>query len=103
LERFKPEGQQLTTAQAAADQHGEHGMIASFTNGHEVALSEQTTALIGGEPVAQPHAQAANAFHAPNAGGEFRTEEAGVSGLVRDTPDGGQPEVDRRGRVVTLL
>ena len=28
LERFQPEGQQLTTAQAAADQHGEHGMIA---------------------------------------------------------------------------
>src|SRR5918999_904525 len=54
LERFEPEGQQLTTAQAAADQHGEHGMVASFTNGHEVALSEQTTALIGGEPVAQP-------------------------------------------------
>src|SRR5262245_56824535 len=78
-------------------------MIASFTNGHEVALSEQTTALIGSKPVAQPHAQAANAFHAPNAGGQFRTEEAGVSGFVRDTPNGGQPEVDRRGRVVTPL
>jgi len=40
LERLELEGQQLTPAQAAADQHGEHGMIASFTNGHEVTLSE---------------------------------------------------------------
>ena len=103
LERFEPESQQFTTAQAAADQHGEHGMIASFTNGHEVALSEQTTALIGSEPVAQPRAQAANAFHAPNAGGEFGTEEARISRLIRDTPDGSQPQIDRCGRVVTLL
>ena len=40
LERLQPEGQQLTTSQAATDQHGEHGMIATFPNGHEVALSE---------------------------------------------------------------
>jgi hypothetical protein len=40
LERLEPEGQQLTTAQAAANQHGEHGMIATFPNGHEVAVSE---------------------------------------------------------------
>jgi len=47
--------------------------------------------LIGGEPVAQANAQAPNAFHSPDAGGEFGAEEAGVSRLVRDTPDGGQP------------
>jgi hypothetical protein len=59
--------------------------------------------LIGGEPIAQADAKTPNTFHAPNACGEFGAEKAGISGLVGDTPDGGQPQVDRRGRVVTLL
>jgi hypothetical protein len=33
-------------------------------------------------------------FTRRNAGGEFRTEETGISGLVRDTPNRSQPEVD---------
>jgi hypothetical protein len=60
-------------------------------------------ALIGGEPIAQADAKTPNAFHAPNARGEFGAEKAGISGLVGDTPDGGEPQVDRRRRVVTLL
>jgi hypothetical protein len=44
--------------------------------------------LIGSEPIAQPDAETPNAFHAPNACGEFGTEKAGISGLVGDTPDG---------------
>jgi len=59
--------------------------------------------LIGGEPIAQADSKAPNAFHSPNAGGEFGTEKAGISGLVGDPADGGQPQVDRRGRVMTLL
>ena len=59
--------------------------------------------MIGGEPIAQADANTPNAFHAPNAGGEFGAEKAGISGLVGDAPNGGQPQVDRRGRVVTLL
>ena len=60
-----------------------------------LALSEQTTALLGGEPVAQAHTKPANAFHPANSSSEFWTEKAGVGRLVRDAPDRRQPKIDR--------
>jgi hypothetical protein len=42
-------------------------------------------------------------FHAADAGGQFRTEEASIAGLVRDWADGCEAEVDRGWRTAVLF
>jgi hypothetical protein len=58
-------------------------------------FSGSEPALIGSEPIPQPHADSAYAFDSANAGGKFWTEQAGISSLVCHTPDRDQAEVDR--------
>ena len=60
-------------------------------------------ALLRRQPVSESHADTAHTLHPPNAGRQFRAEEAGVGCLVRNPPDGGQPEVDRRRSISPLL
>jgi hypothetical protein len=60
-----------------------------------LGVQQQRAALIGTEPVAQSQADSTYAFDSTNACGEFWTEQAGISCLVRHTPYRGQAEVDR--------
>lgn len=75
--------------QAAADQKSKHRMVSPAPETVALGLQQQRTALIGSEPVPQSHADAAYAFDAADPGGKFRTEQAGISGLVRHTSDCG--------------
>jgi hypothetical protein len=59
--------------------------------------------LLDRQPVADPHAVFPDPFHAPDAGSEIGTEEAGIGRLVRKPTNCGQTQVDRRGRIVRLL
>src|SRR5918996_3894076 len=103
LERLDLVSQQLTTAQAASNQHGERGMIATLPYRPSIVLSEHSAALICTQPIAYANTKAADAFHSANAGGRFGAEKASIRRLVRYAPNGSEPQGDRCGRVVMLL
>jgi hypothetical protein len=92
------ECQQFAAAESAAEEHGEHRVVAQLARRRRGASREQPTSLLRCQPVAQPHAETANALDAADAGRQLG--EAGVSGLVRHAPDGRESKVDGRWRVV---
>ena len=59
--------------------------------------------MLRAQPVSEANADPPYALHATDARRQLRTQESGVSGLVRQTPHGGQTQIDRRGRVAALL
>lgn len=58
---------------------------------------KKPSVLLGGQPVPQAQADPSHSLHASNTGRELRTQETGVGGLVRDSPDGREPKIDRAG------
>ena len=66
-------------------------------------MFKQPPPLFRRQPVPKSDAQASHALDTTNACGQFGTQQTGISRLVRDTADGGQPQIDGRGRVMTLL
>jgi hypothetical protein len=51
----------------------------------------------------EAHAQPPDAFHATNAGGEFRAEEPGIRRFIGDASHGRESEIDGGRRVAALL
>jgi hypothetical protein len=88
-------GEQFTAPQSTTNQKSKDGVVAFAPKTIALRVQQQRAALIGSEPVAQTHADSAYAFDSTDAGGKFWTEQAGISCLVRHTPDRGQAEVDR--------
>jgi hypothetical protein len=68
-----------------------------------VGRGEQMSALLGGEPVSQPHPDPLGSLYAGDAGGEFGAEQAGIGGLVGDPPNGCEAQIDRRRGVQFLF
>jgi len=64
---------------------------------------KQPPSLFRRQPVPEADAQPSHALDTTNACGQFGTQQTGISRLVRDTTDGGQPQIDGRGRVMGLL
>ena len=58
-------------------------------------LGEKPAGLLGREPVSESHTDSPHAFHAADPGRQLGAQETGVRRLVRDTPDGRKPKVDR--------
>jgi len=48
---------------------------------------EHTSSLFGGEPIAHSNAKSLGTFDPSNSGGEVRTEQPGVSGLICKAAD----------------
>src|SRR5262245_18688314 len=84
-------------------QHGDHCIVTQLTRCRERRVLKQPAALLACQPIAQPNADPPYAFHATNARREFRTQESDIGGLVRDTADRGESQVDGRGRIAALL
>lgn len=61
-----------------------------------IRRAHQQLHLIGTEPVAQPHADSLCTFDSPNARCHLRTQQARVGRFVRESPNGGKPQIDRR-------
>ena len=78
-------------------------MIAELARRRRRTECEQPSLLLGCEPLAKTDAEPAHAFHAPNPGRQLGTEQAGIGRFVCDAADGGEPQVDRRGRIVLLF
>ncbi|MFZ0593417.1 MAG: hypothetical protein WAM39_23370, partial [Bryobacteraceae bacterium] len=88
-------GEEFTPPQSTTNQKSKDGIVAFAPKTIALGVQQQRAALIGGEPVSQSHADSAYALDSAGAGGKFWTEQAGISCLVRHTPDRGQAEVDR--------
>src|SRR5215469_10351110 len=86
---------QLTAAKSAAQQNGENRTVPhSFERVWGRRLPE-ATGFLGRKPVPKPHPQLFRPFHTPNSGGEFRTEQASVCGLVSKPPNRSKSSVNR--------
>src|SRR6476646_5669306 len=83
-------GEDFTAPQPATNQKSEDGVVASAPETIPLRVHQQRPALLCGQPVTQSHADAAYTFDSADTGGKFRTEEAGIGGLVLHTPDRGQ-------------
>ncbi len=88
-------GKEFTAPQSATNQKSQDGVVAFASKTIALGVQQQRAALIGSEPVAESHANSAYALDSADAGGKFWTEQAGISCLVRHTPDRRQAEVDR--------
>ena len=103
LERFEVEREQLAAAQAAPEEQRKHRMIADRAEGRRAVRVEEPPPLVGGEPVAQAHAKAADAFHPANPGRQLGTEQPSIGGFIGDAAHSGQAKINRRRRVVSLF
>lgn len=88
-------GEEFSAPQSTAKQKSKDGIVAFAPKTIALRVQQQRAALVYCEPIAESHADAADTFDSADTGGKFGTEEAGISCLVRDTPDRGQAEVDR--------
>ena len=88
-------GKKFAAPQATTNQKSKDGVVAFAPKTIALGVQQQRAALIGSKPVAQSHANSAYALDSADAGGKFWAEQAGISCLVRHTPDRGQAEVDR--------
>ena len=87
-------GKKFAAPQSTTNQKSQDGMVPLASETIALGLQQQRTALLGSEPVAQSHADPAHAFDPANARGKLWTEQAGISGFVRHTPDRRQAEVN---------
>jgi hypothetical protein len=97
------ERQQFASAQAAADEHGEHRMVTELARRGRPRVFQQPSALFGRKPVAETDPKTSNALHAADACGQVWAQEAGVGGLVRHPAHRRQTEVDRGRGIWPLL
>jgi hypothetical protein len=92
--RFSP-------AQAAAQEDPEQSSVSLALECIRVRRLPERSCLLGGEPVTNTDASVLRPFDSPDAGSKIRAEQAGISGFVREAPNGGEPAVDRAGRKLT--
>jgi len=94
--------EQLAPAESTPDQHPENRVIPIATERIAVRTRQKPLALFRGEPVPDTNPNPADSFDQPDPGREFRTEQTGIGGLIRDPSHGGRAQVDRS-RCVLLL
>jgi len=61
----------------------------------------KSTMAIGGEPITHTNTEVLRPFDSPDASGEIRAQQAGISSLVRKPTDSREPAVNRVGRQLT--
>ena len=94
---------QFAAAESAAQQHGENRAVPlSFERVRGRRLPE-ATAFLGREPVPKPHTQLLGTLHTSDAGGEFRTEQASVCGLIGESSYCSKSSIDRSRRELPIL
>src|SRR2546426_5963469 len=64
---------------------------------------EQPFALLCRKPIPNSSAQAADSFYPADPGSQFRTEQSRISGLIRNSANCCESQVNRRGRVLLLF
>lgn len=96
LDGIDAEREQLAAAESASYQHGQDGAIPLAAERVAICTRKEPLVLLRREPVPNTNANPAHSFDTPNPGRKFRTQEAGIGGLIRDPADGCQAQIDRR-------
>ena len=86
---------QLRSAQAATEQHGQHGVITLGPKAVASSMPENLRALLDHQPVAGAKPELLHAFHAADPSGQFRAQQPRVGGLVRQPAHGGEVLINR--------
>jgi hypothetical protein len=84
------QAEQLAASKSASDQHGEDRVIPFAAERIRNQTRQKPFALLGGEPVPDTNSNPAHSLNPSDSGCKFRTEQAGVGGLVGDPPNGGE-------------
>src|SRR5664279_2262078 len=94
---------QFASTESAAKENGENRTVPiSFERVRGRRLPE-ATGFLGREPIPKPHTQLLGTFHTPDTGGEFRTEQASVCGLVGESSYCSKSSIDRSRRELPIL
>jgi len=88
-------------AQPAAQENAEKSPISLAFERAGIGHLPERLCLIGGEPVAQTNTEVLRPLNTPDAGGKILAEQARISCLVREPPDGREPAVNRARRKLT--
>lgn len=89
---------QFRPAQSAAEQQGEHGIVASFTQAVASGTAQHIRALLQTQPVPRAMPELLHALDAADSRRQVGTEQSGIGGLVRQSTNGGQLLIDGVGR-----
>jgi hypothetical protein len=104
LDRLELQGQQLGTAEAAPNQHGDHRVVAQLSKGRRSSgLEKAPPPLLWRQPVPEPNTDSAHALDTSNARRQFRAQEPGICRFIGDAPDRCQPKVDRGRRIRAIV
>jgi len=76
------------TPQTAGEQHSQKGTVSFALQSLGIGTLPEGFALFGRQPVAQSHSEFLDALNSPNTGGEIRTQQTAIGGLVCQPPHG---------------
>src|SRR5271167_1184887 len=94
---------QFAAPQTAAKQDGENCPVPLAFERVRVRRLPEFAGLVSGEPISKADTQLPGPFHPPDAGGELRTEQAGVGSLVGEPPHCSESSIDRSCRELAIL
>src|SRR6516164_2392109 len=94
---------QFPAAESEAQQHRENRAVPFSLERVWGRRLPEATGFLGREPVPKPHTQLLGTFHKPDTGGEFRTEQASVCGLVGESSCRSKSSIDRSRRELPIL
>src|SRR6266568_228969 len=86
---------QLRPAKATTEQHGQHRRIALGPHSGSPRMLEHFRTLLRAQPIPGAKPKLLDTFHPADPGSEFRAEQAGGGGFVREPSHGCELLVDR--------
>jgi hypothetical protein len=85
------QAEKFSPPQATSDHEREHGVVSFASQILAARFGQEVSALIDRKPVANTHANSANAFDTANACGKFGAEQSGISSFICDPPNRSEP------------
>jgi hypothetical protein len=88
------QGYDLRSTQATAEEERDDRCIALLTNGLRSGSREECFTFCDSEPVSNAPAKLRQALDTPDARDQFWAQQPGIGCLIRQPPDGSEPDVD---------
>jgi len=94
LDLIQFQADQLRSAEATTEQHGQHRVVSLGTHAMAASVSEYFGTLLCAQPVAGPEPELLDPFNAADPCCQFGTEQAGIGGFMGEAAHGGKLLVD---------
>jgi hypothetical protein len=95
LDLVQLQADQLGSAKTTTKQHRQHGKVSFRPHAHARSMFEDLGTLRSTQPVAGAKPKLLDALHSADSGSQFRAQQAGVRGFVREPSYGRELLVDR--------